>query len=49
LGAGRRRTRGARPPRRLIQREVVDRVAKAVIEGEARVGDAVTIDLEESL
>jgi ATP-dependent Clp protease ATP-binding subunit ClpB len=36
---------GARPLKRLIQREVVDRVAKAMIEGRVREGDSVTIDL----
>jgi ATP-dependent Clp protease ATP-binding subunit ClpB len=36
---------GARPLKRAIQREVVDRVAKALIEGEVADGDTVTIDL----
>jgi ATP-dependent Clp protease ATP-binding subunit ClpB len=35
---------GARPLKRLIQREVVDRVAKAIIEGRVHEGDAVTLD-----
>jgi len=39
---------GARPLKRLIQREVVDRVAKAVIEGTVHEGDTVTFDLGES-
>jgi ATP-dependent Clp protease ATP-binding subunit ClpB len=34
---------GARPLKRLIQREVVDRVAKALIEGRVHEGDTVTI------
>jgi ATP-dependent Clp protease ATP-binding subunit ClpB len=36
---------GARPLKRLIQREVVDRVAKALIEGAVREGQTVTIEL----
>jgi ATP-dependent Clp protease ATP-binding subunit ClpB len=36
---------GARPLKRLIQREVVDRVAKAVIEGRVHEGDTVTVDV----
>jgi len=36
---------GARPLKRVIQREVVDRVAKALIAGEVTDGDTVTIDL----
>ena len=36
---------GARPLKRVIQREVVDRVAKALIEGSVREGDTVTIDI----
>ena len=39
---------GARPLKRLIQREVVDRVAKALIEGEVHEGDTVTIDVGET-
>ncbi|MDO8847426.1 MAG: ATP-dependent chaperone ClpB [Coriobacteriia bacterium] len=36
---------GARPLKRVIQREVVDRVAKALIEGTVGEGDTVTIDI----
>ena len=36
---------GARPLKRVIQREVVDRVARALVEGSVREGDTVTIDL----
>jgi ATP-dependent Clp protease ATP-binding subunit ClpB len=36
---------GARPLKRVIQREVVDRVAKALIDGETREGDTVTVDI----
>ncbi len=36
---------GARPLKRLIQREVVDRVASAIIRGEVHEGDAVTVDV----
>ncbi len=36
---------GARPLKRVIQREVVDRVARAIIEGQVHDGDAVTIDV----
>jgi ATP-dependent Clp protease ATP-binding subunit ClpB len=36
---------GARPLKRLIQREVVDRVAKAVLEGRFNKGDVVKVDL----
>ncbi|MGB4582318.1 MAG: ATP-dependent chaperone ClpB [Coriobacteriia bacterium] len=36
---------GARPLKRVIQREVVDRVAKALIEGAVTEGDTVTIDI----
>jgi ATP-dependent Clp protease ATP-binding subunit ClpB len=39
---------GARPLKRLIQREVVDRVAKAMIEGRVSEGSTVTIDLDEN-
>ena len=38
---------GARPLKRLIQREVVDRVAKALIDGEVHEGDTVTVDVGE--
>jgi ATP-dependent Clp protease ATP-binding subunit ClpB len=34
---------GARPLKRMIQREVIDRVAKALIEGTVHEGDTVTI------
>jgi ATP-dependent Clp protease ATP-binding subunit ClpB len=36
---------GARPLKRVISKEVVDRVAKAMIDGEVREGDIVTIDI----
>ncbi len=36
---------GARPLKRVIQREVVDRVAKELIEGRVAEGDTVTIDI----
>ncbi|MCE5191787.1 MAG: ATP-dependent chaperone ClpB [Actinomycetia bacterium] len=36
---------GARPLKRAIQREVVDRIAKALIAGEVADGDTVTIDI----
>jgi len=35
---------GARPLRRLVQKEIGDRLAKAVLAGEVRDGDTVTID-----
>jgi len=38
---------GARPLKRLIQREVVDRVAKALIEGLVHEGDTVTLDIDD--
>ena len=38
---------GARPLKRMIQREVVDRVAKALIEGRVHEGDTVTIGVGE--
>ena len=38
---------GARPLKRLIQREVVDRVATAIIRGEVGEGDTVTVDVGE--
>ncbi len=38
---------GARPLKRLIQREVVDRVAGAIIRGEVGEGDTVTVDVGE--
>jgi len=37
---------GARPLKRLIQRQVVDRVAKALIEGRIHEGGTVTVDLD---
>ncbi len=39
---------GARPLKRLIQREVVDRVASAIIRGEVGEDDTVTVDVGES-
>ncbi len=36
---------GARPLKRVIQREVVDRVAKALIDGEIHEGDTATVDI----
>jgi ATP-dependent Clp protease ATP-binding subunit ClpB len=36
---------GARPLKRVIQREVVDRIAKALLEGRVGEGDAVTVDV----
>ena len=38
---------GARPLKRMIQREVVDRVAKALIEGRVHEGDTVTVGVGE--
>jgi ATP-dependent Clp protease ATP-binding subunit ClpB len=38
---------GARPLKRLIQREVVDRVAKAMIEGTVHEGDSVVVDVSD--
>jgi len=37
---------GARPLKRVIQREVVDRVASALIRGEVAEGDTVTVDVD---
>ena len=37
---------GARPLRRLVQREIGDRLAKALLAGEVRDGDTVTVDLD---
>ena len=37
---------GARPLKRLIQREVVDAIARAIIEGRVREGDEVTVDVD---
>ena len=39
---------GARPLKRLIQREVVDRVARGLIEGNVHEGSTVTIGLDEA-
>ncbi len=36
---------GARPLKRVVQREVVDRVAKALVAGEMHEGDTVRIDV----
>jgi ATP-dependent Clp protease ATP-binding subunit ClpB len=38
---------GARPLKRVIQREVVDRIAKAMIDGTVGEGDSVVIDIVE--
>ncbi len=37
---------GARPLRRLVQKEIGDRLARAILPGDVRDGDAVTIDLD---
>ena len=37
---------GARPLRRLVQKEIGDRLAKAVLGGRVRDGDSVTVDLD---
>jgi ATP-dependent Clp protease ATP-binding subunit ClpB len=37
---------GARPLKRLVQREIGDRLAKALLAGEIRDGDSVTVDVE---
>ncbi len=39
---------GARPLKRLIQREIGDRLAMALLDGEVAEGDTVTIDADES-
>ena len=39
---------GARPLRRLIQREIGDRLARALLAGEIRDGQVVGVDLDES-
>jgi ATP-dependent Clp protease ATP-binding subunit ClpB len=39
---------GARPLKRVLQREVVDRVAKALIDGAIHEGSSVTVDIGES-
>jgi ATP-dependent Clp protease ATP-binding subunit ClpB len=36
---------GARPLKRVIQREVIDRVARGIIEGNVHDGDTVTVDV----
>ena len=37
-------TYGARPLRRVIQKQLIDRLALALLEGELRAGDAVRVD-----
>ena len=37
---------GARPLKRLVQREVVDAIAAAIIDGTVREGDQVTVDAD---
>jgi ATP-dependent Clp protease ATP-binding subunit ClpB len=39
---------GARPLRRLVQKEIGDRLAKAVLSGQVHDGSTVTVDLDES-
>ena len=39
---------GARPLRRLVQREIGDRLAKEILAGEGRAGDPVTVDRPEA-
>ena len=39
---------GARPLRRLVQREIGDRLARALLAGDVRDGDTVTVDLGEA-
>ncbi|PRY58255.1 ATP-dependent Clp protease ATP-binding subunit ClpB [Knoellia remsis] len=39
---------GARPLRRLVQKEIGDRLARAILSGEVRDGQAVTVDVDES-
>ena len=39
---------GARPLRRLVQREIGDRLARAVLAGHVRDGDTVTVGLDPS-
>ena len=36
---------GARPLKRVIQKQLVDRLARAVLAGELRAGDAVAVDV----
>jgi len=40
---------GARPLRRLVQKEIGDRLAKAVLAGEVRDGDTVVVDRDDTL
>jgi ATP-dependent Clp protease ATP-binding subunit ClpB len=37
---------GARPLKRLIQREVLDRIAQMVLSGEARDGETIVVDAD---
>ncbi|HWO51164.1 MAG TPA: AAA family ATPase, partial [Ornithinibacter sp.] len=39
---------GARPLRRLVQREIGDRLARALLAGDVRDGDTITVDLGEA-
>ena len=39
---------GARPLKRLIQHEIVDRVANEMVGGNLQEGDTITIDLDEN-
>jgi ATP-dependent Clp protease ATP-binding subunit ClpB len=36
---------GARPLRRLVQKEIGDQLARAILSGEVRDGDSVTVDV----
>ncbi len=38
---------GARPLRRLVQKEIGDQLARAILSGEIRDGDSVTVDVLE--
>ena len=40
---------GARPLRRLVQKEIGDRLAKAMLAGEVRDGDTVVVDRDDAL
>ena len=40
---------GARPLRRLVQKEIGDRLAKALLAGEVRDGDTVLVDRDDTL
>jgi len=40
---------GARPLRRLVQKEIGDRLARAMLAGEVRDGDTVVVDREDDL